>query len=57
MGDDKWNGVIVLLFSIFHLIINDMALGLGHVIIDISCDDYSYEYAECYIRLWAQFDR
>lgn len=44
MGDDMWKGVIVLLFSIFHLIINDMALGLGHEIIDISCDDYSYKH-------------
>lgn len=36
--------LIALLFTTFYLIINDMALGFGHEIIDISCGDYSDEY-------------
>lgn len=46
MGDDEWKrrGLIALLFTTFYLIINDMALGFGHEIIDISCGDYSDEY-------------
>lgn len=43
MMSGKWV-VIALLFTTFYLIINDMALGLGHGIIDISCGDYYDEF-------------